>query len=462
MKFSVLTLFPEMIEQGLNTSILKRARENGLIEINPVNIRDYTTDKHGRVDDYTYGGGAGMLIQAQPVYGAWKAVTEGRKVRTVYVTPQGSVFTQEKARELAGEEELVFLCGHYEGIDERVLEEVVTDYLSIGDYILTGGELASMVMIDSISRLIPGVLHNEESAETESFYKDLLEYPQYSRPEIWHDKAVPAELLTGNHKIINAWRLEQSIARTGKYRPDLLAKYRERERVLELLYRRKKENAYLIDAMERGTADVLACEGENVVAIQRSCNQVMICAVDYDAAVKLLSAIPGEVRLVLHNMEALNPVLSDMLGLKVSEPYRQGVYTLKVSAPVPYKNIRQVTLQDDVEYITEHYDHGSGAYVRRQVEAGNVYAAFDGERMIAFAGMHADGSVGMLYVEEEYRRGNVGISLAAYVMNLALQRGGLPYAHTALDNEASLRLQEKLGMYFAKENVYWLYRGKED
>lgn len=225
MKFHVLTLFPEMVIQGLNTSIIGRAVEKNLISIDAVNIRDYTTDKHGKVDDYTYGGGAGMLMQAQPVFDAWKAVCGDKKLRTIYVTPQGQTFHQKLAMDLAKEEELVFLCGHYEGIDERVLEEVVTDYVSIGDYVLTGGELPAMVMIDAISRLVPGVLNNDASAETESFHNYLLEYPQYSRPALWHDKEVPQILLSGDHAKIDEWRLEQSLARTRERRPDLYEKW---------------------------------------------------------------------------------------------------------------------------------------------------------------------------------------------------------------------------------------------
>lgn len=224
MKFHILTLFPEMVQQGLATSILGRAAEKNLISIDAVNIRDYTQDKHGKVDDYTYGGGAGMLMQAQPVYDAYRVVAGDRKVRCVYLTPQGAPFTQKKARELSGEEELVLLCGHYEGIDERVLEEIVTDYVSIGDYVLTGGELPAMVMMDSISRMVPGVLSNQESGETESFAGNLLEYPQYSRPEEWHGKKVPEVLMSGHHANIEKWRREQSIIRTAKRRPDLLKK----------------------------------------------------------------------------------------------------------------------------------------------------------------------------------------------------------------------------------------------
>lgn len=229
--FHVLTLFPEMVMQGLHTSILGRAVEKQYISIEAVNIRDYTTDKHGKVDDYTYGGGAGMLMQAQPVYDAYTSIAQRieRKARVIYVTPQGRTFHQEMAKELAGEDELIFLCGHYEGIDERVLEEIVTDYISIGDYVLTGGELPAMVMIDAVARLVPGVLHNDESAMTESFHNDLLEYPQYSRPEVWRDKRVPEILLSGNHAKVDEWRLAQSIERTKRLRPDLYERWKGRQ-----------------------------------------------------------------------------------------------------------------------------------------------------------------------------------------------------------------------------------------
>lgn len=310
MNFHILTLFPEMVENGLNTSITGRAVSKGLLSIDAVNIRDYAFNKHNSVDDYPYGGGAGMLMQAEPVYLAYEAVKEkiavrkaavagagiinscgdpgsvetdaeavnlcetqentetatestisadveqeqcgdsemelqisgeeteineagmmnqnpaaedkGRPLRVVYLSPQGATFSQSMAEELAQEEDLVLLCGHYEGIDERVLEEIVTDYVSIGDYVLTGGELPAMVMVDTISRLVPGVLHNNVSAEFESFQDNLLEYPQYSRPEEWHGKKVPPILLSGHHANIEKWRREQSILRTYERRPDLL------------------------------------------------------------------------------------------------------------------------------------------------------------------------------------------------------------------------------------------------
>ena len=262
MNFHILTLFPEMVENGLKTSIIGRAVAGGLLSIEAVNIRDFAFNKHQSVDDHPYGGGAGMLMQAEPVYLAYKDIEEriqkriqnakmqnaeteeqdaevkvqnagiqdaetvspDKKLRVVYLSPQGKTFDQKMAEELAEEEDLVLLCGHYEGIDERVLEEIVTDYVSIGDYVLTGGELPAMVMVDTISRLVPGVLHNDVSAEFESFQDNLLEYPQYSRPEEWHGKKVPPVLLSGHHANIEKWRREQSILRTYERRPDLLEK----------------------------------------------------------------------------------------------------------------------------------------------------------------------------------------------------------------------------------------------
>ncbi len=239
MHFHILTLFPEMVCDGLHTSVIGRAADQGLLSIHAVNIRDYTENKHGKVDDYPYGGGAGMLMQAQPVYDAYKAVADKidsgtSKVRVIYLSPQGKLFTQQMASELAKEENLIFLCGHYEGIDERVLEEIVTDEVSIGNYVLTGGELAAMVMIDAISRLVPGVLGNQDSGVAESLEGSLLEYPQYSRPEYWHGKQVPAVLMSGHHANIARWRREQSIVRTAKKRPELLEKAQlsEEERAL--------------------------------------------------------------------------------------------------------------------------------------------------------------------------------------------------------------------------------------
>ena len=226
MRYHVLTLFPEMDLQGLHTSIIGRAVERGVIAVEAVNIRDYADNDYGKVDDYPYGGGAGMVMQAEPVYRAYEAVAARlpKKPRVLHMTPQGRVFTQQMAAEFAREEDLVFLCGHYEGIDERVLEEIVTDNVSIGDYVLTGGELPAMVMIDAISRLMPGALNNRESAQYDSFQDGLLEYPQYSRPKEWRGRQVPEILLSGHHANVEKWRHEQSLLRTRERRPDLLEK----------------------------------------------------------------------------------------------------------------------------------------------------------------------------------------------------------------------------------------------
>lgn len=226
MNFHVLTLFPDMILAGMQESITGRAIKNGLLQVEAINIRDYAGNKHNRVDDYPYGGGAGMVMQAEPIYRAHEALCKKIKKtpHTIYLTPQGKVFQQRMAEEFAKEEDLIFLCGHYEGIDERVLEMVVTDHVSIGDYVLTGGELPAMVMMDAIARLVPGVLSNDTSAETESFSDNLLEYPQYTRPDEFMGKRVPDVLLSGHHLNIEKWRREQSIIRTLHMRPDLLEK----------------------------------------------------------------------------------------------------------------------------------------------------------------------------------------------------------------------------------------------
>lgn len=224
MNFHVLTLFPDMIRDGFQTSITGRAVEKGLLSLDTVNIRDFSVNKHNRVDDYPYGGGAGMVMQAEPVYLAYQSVAEKlpKKPKVLYMSPQGKVFNQRMAEELAQEEEIVFLCGHYEGIDERVLEDIVDEEVSIGDYVLTGGELPALVIMDAVSRLVGGVLHNEDSAEFDSFHDNLLEYPQYSRPEVWRDKAVPPILMSGHHANVEKWRREQSLIRTLERRPDLL------------------------------------------------------------------------------------------------------------------------------------------------------------------------------------------------------------------------------------------------
>lgn len=220
MKFNVLTLFPEMFEP-IKESILKRAQENNVIEINLINIRDFSKNKHKKVDDYPYGGGAGMLIRPDVVYDAYQSIENKDTAKVIYLSPQGKVLTQNKVKELSKEENLILLCGHYEGIDQRVLEEIVDEEISIGDYVLTGGEIPAMVLIDSVSRYVEGVI-SAESTNEESFSNGLLEYPQYTRPEVFLNKKVPDVLLSGHHSNIENWRKEQSIKNTKNKRPELL------------------------------------------------------------------------------------------------------------------------------------------------------------------------------------------------------------------------------------------------
>lgn len=260
MNFHVLTLFPDMILHGVDQSILHNALDKGIIHVEAVNIRDYTTNKHGKVDDYTYGGGAGLLMQAQPVYDAYQSIRQrlAGKARVVYMTPTGRVFNQSMAEEFSKEEDLILLCGHYEGIDERVIEEIVTDKVSIGDFVLTGGELPAMMIIDAVSRLVPGVLHNDVSAETDSFQNGLLEYPQYSRPEVWMDRKVPEILLSGDHAKVDAWRLEQSLTITREVRPDLYEAYMEAHPPVPKKKRRHRRKAASVVPQETGGASATA------------------------------------------------------------------------------------------------------------------------------------------------------------------------------------------------------------
>lgn len=412
MKFHVLTLFPEMVLNGLNTSIIGRAVENNLIEINAVDIRDFSTDKHGKVDDYTYGGGAGMLMQAQPVYDAWKsvadaggkkdasAVSEARSVqskplRTIYVTPQGYPFTQQYAMELAKEEELVFLCGHYEGIDARVLDEVVTDYISIGDYVLTGGELPAMVMIDAVSRLVPEVLHNEESAETESFHRNLLEYPQYSRPMIWHDKAVPKVLLSGNHREINKWRLEQSIAVTRERRPDLYEAYQEQEAVIKKLSKNKRHNIHMMESLSRGRGEILVNDGGNILIYDRGAGVCMITAEDEHGFRDMQGTIPADCERII----ASRPFMIAKL-----------VNTFGGEAVTECKNVC--------------YTERNPLSKRHGIQGDLADAATE----------------------------------AVLWINRELEMGHLPYKHVVAEDEILLHMLEQLGCYVSKESVWLLER----
>lgn len=224
MRIDIATLFPEMLENYLSQSVVGRAREKGIFTVNCHNIRDYTLDKHRRVDDTPYSERQGMLMQCEPVFNCFTSVCDGRKPHVIYMSPQGKTLTQQRAKQLSELDDIFILCGHYEGVDDRVIEEIVDEEISIGDYVLTGGELPALVLVDCIVRMLDGTLSQADCYEDESHYNGLLEYPQYTRPEIWHDKKVPEILLSGHHANIQKWRHEQALLTTAKKRPELLEK----------------------------------------------------------------------------------------------------------------------------------------------------------------------------------------------------------------------------------------------
>lgn len=475
MRFHILTLFPEMVMNGLLTSITGRAVKQNKIAIEATNIRDYTLDKHAKVDDYPYGGGAGMLMQAQPVYDAYRSVAdkipEGAKKRVVYVTPQGTPFTQQMAQDFAACDDLILLCGHYEGIDERVLEEVVTDYVSIGDYVLTGGELASMVIVDAVARLVPDVLNNDQSAETESFHGNLLEYPQYSRPEVWHDKKVPQVLLSGNQKKINEWRLEQSVIRTKERRPDLYAKYEELQECKKCMMRQKLLHIDMIELINRGRARIVYHDADEILlrdivtGIYFHTRMSGVPQMEWKLPLKLAKDERIEC-IVLHQREMV-PLMEMHFHLKEDMECLQGAYTRREKLPVRGLygpdgrgengfSIRTLT-EEFIPFVAEHYSEiGSPEYVTERILHGAVYGAFYEEKIVGFIADHEEGSIGMLYVLPEYRKRHVAMALETYCMNLAVERGEIPYGQVVLGNEASIRLQEKMGICFAKGTVVWM------
>lgn len=376
MKFHVLTLFPELILSGVTSSILGRAIENGLIECDAVNIRDFTQDKHKRVDDYTYGGGAGMLMQAQPVYDAWKHIhKEG--VRTIYVTPQGRPFTQKMAQRFAEEKELIFLCGHYEGIDERVLEETVTDYVSIGDYVLTGGELPAMIMIDAISRLVPGVLHNETSASTESFFRNLLEYPQYSRPEVWQGKKVPEVLLQGDHKKIEAWRLKESENRTRARRPDLYERYVKEENLIKRLSKHKLLHIDMIRSLRNGKGEIRYDDKGVVLIRDESVGNLMVASDNPEVAGEVFlynkEWLKGLLEqgdcLILHQEHLVGLLMITFPELKLDVGvYKQFVYTQNVGIRLPKDDSPLAIAKEEIKWINQAVQEGGTPWVRIPLE----------------------------------------------------------------------------------------------
>lgn len=501
MRVHILTLFPEMIMQGLSASIIGRAAENGLLSIEAVNIRDYTKNKHKKVDDYPYGGGAGMLMQAQPVYDAWKSVadrikakkaqgtqgcemgpeeskTPDRPIRTVYLTPQGTTFTQAMAKELAQEEELVFLCGHYEGIDERVLEEIVTDYVSIGDYVLTGGELPAMVMVDAIARMVPGVLNNDVSGVTESFEGNLLEYPQYSRPEEWMGKRVPEVLLSGNQKKIDVWRLGEAVKRTRQRRPDLYEKYEELQKCREALWKQKLLHMDMIELIARGQARLVFAEESNICLQDMASGIYFHTAKDVENGCRMLEEIQKDAGqcvelLVLHQDFMTGPAQELLKPDKLMACY-QAVYTKKEKLPITglYRldgqqaegqpQMKKLEV-DHLDVVADNYDgmdatEGTRSYLKERIEKGWIFGAFVEGELAGFVGMHTEGSIGMLTVLPQYRGRGIGKALETYAVNVSLEHGFTPYGQVKEGNEVSMRLQESLGLCFSKTQVYWLER----
>ena len=484
MNFHILTLFPEMVMQGLSESIIGNATENGLLSIEAINIRDFTKNKHRKVDDYPYGGGAGMLMQAQPVYDAWKSVADkiGRKPRTVYLTPQGQTFTQQMAKELATEQDLILLCGHYEGIDERVLEEIVTDYMSIGDYVLTGGELPAMVMVDAISRMVPGVLTNEESGCTESFEGNLLEYPQYSRPEVWQGKAVPSVLLSGNQKNIREWRKEAAIERTKERRPDLYEKYEALDRCREILKKQKLLHIDMTELIARGQAELVYAKGATICLFDKvsriyfhttDVKEIGCLALEAIKEHALTHAYEGTADLIVLHQAFMKPDAEEILGLQEIMVCKQAVYTRKEKLPITglYRvggkdaedgmvTIRRIG-KDYLDTVVAHYQTiDDPAYILERIEKGAMYGTFLGDELVGFIGTHGEGSIGMLEVFPEYRRRKIGKALETYMINLALEAGQTPFGQVAEGNEKSMRLQESLGLCFSKADVYWMEKLK--
>lgn len=466
MNFHVLTLFPEMILNGLSASILGKAQEKKLISVDAVDIRDFSADKHKKVDDYPYGGGAGLLMQAQPVYDAYQHLVKGigKKVRTIYLTPQGKIFNQRMAEELAKEEELVFLCGHYEGIDERVLEEVVTDYVSLGDFVLTGGELPAMIMIDAIARLIPGVLHNEGSATDESFSGYLLEYPQYTRPEIFLGKSVPKPLLSGNHKEIREWRRKAAEERTKLRRPDMYASYEKLLVCKSDLQKKKLHHIGMIELITRGQAELLYHDSQGTLLRDRVSGICMLTVINKESGIKILREIFESERDTLFkdsitgfitHQEFMNGFVKEFFDMKQISGCVQQVYTRKEA--LPKKDIRICRL--DLAYldiIQKAYTLTDGEYLKERLLAGVMYGAFLDDKLVGFIGEHQEGSMGMLYVFPDFRRRGIAKALETDQINRTLQKGFIPYCQVKEQNEISMCLQEKLGLYSAKDMIWWL------
>lgn len=498
MHFHILTLFPEMVTNALGTSITGRAMEQQKITVDAVNIRDYTKDKHRRVDDYPYGGGAGMLMQAQPVYDAWNDVCRGietkkavrgnvdggypskGRIRTVYVTPQGKTFSQKMAEDFAKQEDLIILCGHYEGIDERVLEETVTDYVSIGDYVLTGGELAAMVMVDAISRLVPGVLSNDMSAETESFHGGLLEYPQYSRPESWHDKEVPRVLLSGNQRRIDEWRLGQSVQRTKERRPDLYEAYQQLQGCKQRMMKQKLLHMDMIELVNRGRAELLFWQGGEILLRDVVTGICFHTSMEDgnppgEAAEKLIQNMPDELKsrlpsFVFHQKDIAEEITC-RLPMRITATCTQAVLTRREKLPVrglyrpdgqPMESgihqgmvVRPLRPEHAGAVAKQYSNYEGESYIRERIGKNAMYGAFFGEELAGFIGFHAEGSIGMLEVYPEYQRRQIGKALETFILNKALEMGQIPYGQIIVGNKVSVALQQSLGLCLSGEQLVW-------
>lgn len=460
MKINVLTLFPEMIENIAKESILGKAVEAGFISINAVNIRDYTQDKHNRVDDYTYGGGAGMLIQAQPVYDCYMNTVSGNKGRCIYVTPQGRPFTQRMAQSFAQEEELTIICGHYEGIDERVLEEVVTDYVSIGDYVLTGGELAAMVITDAVARLVPEVLGNGESAEIESFHRNLLEYPQYTRPAVWHEKEVPEVLFSGDPKKVEAWRYEKSLERTRQRRPDLYELHIVEQEILNWLSQFKRDFVFVSEPLRRGLCEILVWDADQLVILRDpvNYNTYIVCSEFYDLEDilddELIDEIKEDMITVFYENQA--KLIAAKCGLDTTVEYLEYVYTAKEKKSVASKHdIRPLTLEH-LDYVNANYEEDED-YCTKLLKYGMLYGYFLDDKLVGFVGNHFMGCAGVLFVDEAYRRQGIAKVLVQFIINKTLEKGETLYCFVEKDNEPSHNLQKAMGMFPASKNIYTVF-----
>jgi tRNA (guanine37-N1)-methyltransferase len=447
-----------------------------------VYIRDYTLDRHQKVDDYPYGGGAGMLMQAQPVFDAWKSL--GGKKRTIYLSPQGKLFTQKMAKELAKEEELVFLCGHYEGIDERVLEEIVTDYVSIGDYILTGGELPALVMMDAIARLVPGVLHNHLSAQGESFHNDLLEYPQYSRPEIWEGKRVPDVLLSGDQRRIRAWQQEQAQLRTAAARPDLYAAYLQKEAAVKRLKRQKRENIHLIEALERGKGEVLY---ESDACLLLYLQESRICLLSGIGESRWddgawLSAIPEQAKGIWIPNDNADEItfhtsvkesvyvkqkrddegternkktnIHDLLTKRFPDILRRDYclasYTMREKLPRHHKDliIKQTTKGESETLL--------GSQVTSVTEIQNLYIGWENNRPVAAAAICEDGSIAIPFVEEKFRHTAIAADLTSHLINQFCEQGRSAFLFVSTLDEGGMELLSQLKLNISRHSfVYY-------